>query len=475
MQLFSSQTLIIENLKRFAFLLILPFGLSGCMIENKNENSAVLSSDTGDISLFAANDGTNGAELWSSDGTEIGTVLLKDINTTASTGSSPSVIDNYGPIRSVVLNGFVYFSATDATHGTELWKSDGTEAGTVLVKDINIPGSSSPTQFTLFNNAIYFSADDGINGNELWKTDGTESGTVLVPGIDLAMTSSATPLAASSNVLFFYISNSYTSKAELWATDGTSTGLVKEIGTNINMPVVLNNTLYFQGTDTTYGEELWLSNGTLSGTTIIKDINPGTNNSTPIQLVAFNNKIYFQANDGTNGYELWVSDGTSGGTTMVENLAAGSADSNPNDMIVFGSKLYFSANNLTNGKELFALDATGTTIELVKDINTTPNISEWSQPDNFIEFNNNLYFRANNGENGYELWKTNGTESGTSLVKDINIGSTSSSVIPKVVANNKLFVIADDGTNGVELWISDGSEAGTTLVKNINPGAGSAF
>ena len=474
MKLFSSQTLIIENLKRFAFLLIIPLGLSGCMIENKNENSAVLSSDTGDISLFAATDGINGAELWSSDGTESGTVLVKDINTTASTGSSPSVIDNLGPIRSVVLNGFVYFSATDATHGTELWKSDGTEAGTVLIKDINTTASSNPNQFTLFNNAIYFSADDGINGNELWKTDGTESGTVLVPGIDLAMTSSATPLAASSNVLFFNVSNSYTVKAELWTTDGTTTGLVKEIGGNINWPVVLNNTLYFQGTDTTSGIELWLSNGTPSGTTIIKDINPGTNDSTPIHLVAFNNKIYFQANDGTNGYELWVSDGTSVGTTMVENLAAGSASSDPKDMIVFGSKLYFSANNLTNGKELFVLNETGTTIELVKDINTTPNISEWSQPDNFIEFNNNLYFRANDGVNGYELWKTNGTESGTLLVKDINIGSTPSNATPKVIANNKLFIIANDGTNGSELWTSDGTAIGTTLVKDINP-AGSAF
>ena len=88
------------------------------------------------------------------------------------------------PFGCAVFDNAVYFSAFDGTSGFELWKSDGTEAGTVRVKDINPgPGGSSPFGFTILNNALYFSADDGSNGFELWKSDGTEPGTVRVKDI----------------------------------------------------------------------------------------------------------------------------------------------------------------------------------------------------------------------------------------------------------------------------------------------------
>jgi ELWxxDGT repeat protein len=88
------------------------------------------------------------------------------------------------PFGCAVFDNAVYFSAFDATSGFELWKSDGTEAGTVRVKDINPgPGGSSPFGFTILNDALYFSADDGSNGFELWKSDGTAAGTVRVNDI----------------------------------------------------------------------------------------------------------------------------------------------------------------------------------------------------------------------------------------------------------------------------------------------------
>ena len=78
-----------------------------------------------------------------------------------------------------------YFSASDGISGPALWKTDGTSAGTVLVKDIN-PGvnGSRPGGFAVFNGVLYFSANDGSNGSELWKTDGTAAGTQLVKDIN---------------------------------------------------------------------------------------------------------------------------------------------------------------------------------------------------------------------------------------------------------------------------------------------------
>jgi ELWxxDGT repeat protein len=111
--------------------------------------------------FFEANDGATGRELWKSDGTEAGTVRVKDI--LPGDGSSyPGSLTN--------VNGMLVFRARDGTSGDELWKSDGTESGTVLVKDIS-PGSarSVPRLLTNVNGTLFFEADDGIHGRELWK------------------------------------------------------------------------------------------------------------------------------------------------------------------------------------------------------------------------------------------------------------------------------------------------------------------
>ena len=68
----------------------------------------------------------------------------------------------------------------------------------------------------------------------------------------------------------------------------------------------VGNTLYFRATDGTNGYELWKSDGTASGTVMVKDINSGSGDSTPYSLTAFGNTLYFQANDGANGYELYT-------------------------------------------------------------------------------------------------------------------------------------------------------------------------
>src|SRR5688500_4621540 len=92
------------------------------------------------------------------------------------------------PSRLFAAGDAVYFSANDADHGFELWTSDGTPEGTVLVKDI-IPGQqgAEPHAFASVGETVYFLAFDADRHPELWKTDGTEAGTTLVRALhDLA-------------------------------------------------------------------------------------------------------------------------------------------------------------------------------------------------------------------------------------------------------------------------------------------------
>jgi ELWxxDGT repeat protein len=137
----------------------------------------------GSVTFFGANDGLHGVELWKTNGTSAGTVLVQDIDP-GPTGSNLGYLTN--------VNGTLYFSANDGTHGDELWKSNGTSAGTVLVQDI-YPGSqsSNPSDLTNVNGTLYFSANDATNGDELWKSNGRA--TALPPARSSSRTSTPVP------------------------------------------------------------------------------------------------------------------------------------------------------------------------------------------------------------------------------------------------------------------------------------------
>lgn len=124
--------------------------------------------------FFRANDGTNGYELRKSDGTEAGTTLVKDVFPGAGSSNTSSLAN---------VNGTLFFNADDGTNGAELWKSDGTALGTILVKDINTGGSPNPGSLTNMNGTLFFNANNGTNGYELWRSDGTSTGTTLVKDI----------------------------------------------------------------------------------------------------------------------------------------------------------------------------------------------------------------------------------------------------------------------------------------------------
>ena len=154
---------------------------------------------------------------------------------------------------------------------------------------------------------------------------------------------------------------------------------------------------------------------------------------------------------------------------MIKDIHSGSSDSLPTQLTAVGNILYFRANNGISGYELWKTDGTESNTMMIKDIYSG---YSGSSPTELTAIGNTLYFRADNGTSGYELWKTDGTESNTIIVKDINNGYGSSTPIHLTAVGNTIYFQADDGINGREFWKSDGTESGTVIVKDINTGNG---
>jgi ELWxxDGT repeat protein len=157
--------------------------------------------------------------------------------------------------------------------------------------------------------------------------------------------------------------------SELWTSDGTTTGTkVIRRFVKIQELEVMNGLCYLSAQSEDFGFELWISNGTAGGTRLLKDIYPGRGSSTPLHLTRLNGRIYFSANNNTNGRELWKSDGTVTGTQLVKDIFAGSANSLPDNLEALGSKLFFTARTESSGVELWSSDGTPSGTVMVKDI-----------------------------------------------------------------------------------------------------------
>jgi ELWxxDGT repeat protein len=431
-----------------------------------DQYSQIITSLGNGKALFSAYDSTNGYELWVSDGTTAGTNLVKDINTGINS-SKPQFFTALG-------NGKATFSATDANNDTELWITDGTAAGTSRLKDVNNDGDSSdPQSFaTLGNGTVLFSAYDAINGTELWITDGIAAGTSLVKDIYAGITSS-NPQSLTSlgngKVLFKAGINDYIGGNEdLWVSDGTAAGTsLLKAATGVSYPsfiTVLNNgKAVFDSYDTINGTELWITDGTAAGTSLV---NAGTD--VPyIQSAALlaNGKTVLSSYDAINGTELWITDGTPAGTNLVKDIFTGTDSSNPH-----------SFTTLSNGKVLFrAHDISGTKLWVTDGTTAGTTILAETGNESYLNLGGKQVFNGYDAINGLELLITDGTAAGTNLVKDIFSGTGSSNPMSfTALGNGKAVFSALDATNGRELWITDGTAAGTSLVKDIVAGIGSS-
>ncbi|HEY8075261.1 MAG TPA: ELWxxDGT repeat protein [Labilithrix sp.] len=480
--------------------------------------------DIGGVFVFVGNDVAHGYELWKSDATAVGTVLVKDIHP----GAASSVVPGSYPICTMRAVGTtVYFCADDGTTGGEPWKTDGTAAGTVpleislrgnsepgeivpigsavyiaatngvvgrelwvsgggvandagvppaigpspyLVKDVK-PGvlDSSPFGFVDLGGTLVFFADDGASGVEPWKSDGTTLGTSMLKDVHIGSADSYQANAGRPAVLggSAYFPATTGSDTGLWKTDGTSAGTVEvKSGLYATSLTPTGASLFmwaWSASPFTY--QLWKSDGTTAGTVLVKDVQPGTSFGLVLDgsIVSAGGKAFFAGHDATNGSELWTSDGTTGGTAIVKDIATGTADATPSLLTAVGAKVFFVANDATTDAELWVSDGTdGGTVRLTS---STPSYAE---PASLTALGTSLYFVGQPDGFTYGLWKSDGTVMGTTLVKAVN-------ALDLVAANGTLFFFGFDAATGYELWKSDGTTGGTALVKDIRPGIASSY
>jgi ELWxxDGT repeat protein len=421
----------------------------------------------GDILYFTVN---QGSQLWRSDGTEAGTYLVKLVSNVSASNNTITALFNY--------NGKVVFDAYDPVNGKELWISDGTTAGTTLLKDIRSGAvGSNPNSFFVCNGILYFAANDGINGNEIWKTDGTTAGTVILKNIDGTSNDSITSGFIVLNNNFYFYSYTNANGYELWKSDGTDSGtqLFKDIIPGIDSSnyylygIAKANYFIFEVQSPTLGTELWICDGTTSGTVLLKDIYTGFNSGVSVnsQFTILNDNIYFDASTAENGTELWVTNGTTTGTQLVKDILPGSGSSYISKLTAANNYLIFSANNGTHTYNTpWISDGTSAgTFELI-DIDLTVNSAGNLS---FLEFNNKVFFGAGyNSPNGNELWSTDGTTNNTKILKDIFhrfSGIFNLQDISRI--NNKLIYT---GMTGYKPAASDGTISNTMILNNVYAG-----
>ncbi len=411
----------------------------------------------GDTLFFRANDGTHGYELWktSSPYDAAHTKLVADIRP----GSDSSF-----PEELSVIDDVLFFRADNGISGQELWKCEPPYERAYQVADIN-PGANdaSPTEFLKIGNTLFFQADGG-NGAELWKTFPPYNTAVQVADIWPGPgSSSPRHLTSIGWILFFSADDS--SGRELWKSeppyDFTSTVRVKDIflGGSADPDELLRvgTTLFFTAYDEAGKREIWRTNPpydqySTERANEIKTMYP----TLATDLAAIGETVFFTGTLSLSGFELrkivppYTSTQISGVMDIYEGFTGPFPNSSfPADKTPVGSTLFFTANDGLHGIELWGSVPPYTSAFLAKDINHG---SASSAPRELTPIGTSLYFTAVDS-NGRQIWRTSPPYDENSVVRvtDFNLPSTSSEPNRLFALGRTLFFTVSD-EYGNELW-----------------------
>jgi ELWxxDGT repeat protein len=427
-----------------------------------------------DSLFFIANNQENGSEIWVSDGTQEGTQLFLDINSGPESGVYTSNINSLVQSSDVF---FFYAHVNDS--GTELWKSDGTVVGTNLVKDIREGQGSSNTfiQGEILKDKLLFVATDGINGTEIWNSDGTEEGTFMLTDVNPNEGKSflyGEPVLSFGELKMFFIAYNSSLEPTLWVTDGTveGTSFIKSLYTaQFVFDQTGSNVIFFASANGIKG--LYKSDGTVTGTKLIsQEVHDFTGSRYSSEFLLFEDKVYFSGKNDQNGIELWITDGSTEGTQLFKdfNTASGVTPSNITEV---GDKVFFACSK----DGLRSLCVYDSLKESFENFSVTIEGRGTADTSEMIELNGKLLFIGHTQETGYELWTSDGSQENTFILKDIYPGvgggfysEGSKHSLRKI--DDRVYFTARDGINGYELWVTDGTAEGTLMIKDILPGSG---
>ncbi|MCA8974102.1 MAG: hypothetical protein KDC98_05235, partial [Planctomycetes bacterium] len=402
--------------------------------------------------VFAYDDGVNGTEPWTSDGTAAGTQMLLDVFG----GGSGS-----GPHDLVAWNGEVWFVASDAS-ATRLYRSNGTAAGTVVVD--SAAGPRWPEKLTAAGNHLYFSARDvgAAAGWEPWVTDGTPAGTHMVQDIwPGSPTSGAGDFAYDGTQWTYFSAHDGVHGYELWRTDLTTTQLVSDIqpGFTDSSPVVLGfRGIYclFAAVHTPNSFELFSSSGNSSQ--LVADIRDEAGGSSHPEAITplVDGRFVCTATHPATGREPHGSNGQPGSGQLLVDTVGGttSGTSYTTAATAAGDHVFF---NSMPGGGLWRTGATPAST------NAIPGVQAITSQ--FTTYAGKTIFVGRTGATGDEVYTLPDPLAAPQLLKDIVPGSGTSD--PRefcVVGSRLLFVARSSGTGSHDLWICDGTTTGTQMV-----------
>ncbi len=453
---------------------------------------------------------TQKGDVWRTDGTPAGTVRLA-----GGAAGSP-----YQPLDAAALGARIVFSGLDPAGGLEPFVSDLTPAGTRPIARIgdSLAASSRPSGLTALGAKVLFASCKGATA-AVRVSDGTRAGTFPLPGTTVPCAPAGPPAVSfqvAGDLAFFFW------KDALWRTDGTRQGTrALAAGPFYDGAPLGDRFLYlpdprptppndFEGVFTLIDGEgsqssftlrsgfgpgklssvgdqilflgwtaappfvqgLWRTDGTAAGTYPLLT-SAASYGGLPLEVVRLGNRIYFTAEQRSGaGLEVWSTDGTAAGTAPLIPFPFFRF---PFGLAAFDGKLYFFAQSGPPAAPLFSLFVSDGTPDGTHLLRSFPLQAGDSGGFGVVlpqltVAGDQLFFRADDGVHGTELWTTDGTPEGTVLVKDVNPGPDGSLPGSLTAAGGLLYFAATDGEHGVELWRSDGTEAGTVMVEDLQPG-----
>lgn len=397
----------------------------------------------GDRLFFHTRGGGDADALWSSDGTPAGTESLCPGRCTG----QPFLLGNLGRL--------MLWTAGSPSFTWQLWRSDGTHPGTFPLTEpaLHVPLSGAePPRHAFLGSFFYFSGcsgPDAATDCDLWRTDGTAAGTRIFHEAPRSLLW----LQAAGDRLYYLAQED--AGASLWVTDGRDEAVrlrhfQGEPGDLPRSPAAAGRRLFFRFRTT--GEEVWTSDGTAAGTRPVARHAPGSSSFFDPRLRPIGSRVYFLADDGLHGAELWRTDGTAAGTlrlTDLENERPFTYDSLLGEA---GGSVVFRAMDDQGPFRIWTSRGTPASTTLLPCQGC-----EVDQHTPLVASGGKVFFLAGSGAS-LTLWATDGTAAGTRKVRRLCIteSCTFGSLLPW---NGGVLATVKGGDS--QIWFSDGTPEGT--------------